>query len=149
MLFPTLYSLAEANQLVPFLEDSFAELQAQIAVAQQARADLLDKAAQRVSAGEAAAETLLEADPELAATVKDAEERIHEELLLLHRVGVMVKSLDPPTADVFAHRGASIVNLCWQPGEPEFLHWHSLDAGLQGREPIDDPELFGEPVLPC
>ncbi len=29
-----------------------------------------------------------------------------------------------------------IVFLCWQPGEQEVLHWHDLDAGYAGRQPL-------------
>ncbi len=29
-----------------------------------------------------------------------------------------------------------IVYLCWQPGEPEVLYWHDLDAGYAGRQPL-------------
>lgn len=29
-----------------------------------------------------------------------------------------------------------IVFLCWQPGEQEVLHWHELDAGFAGRQPL-------------
>lgn len=143
MLMPKLYSLAEANQLIPFLEDSFAEIRDQIARARAARLQFLARVT-RHDNGEA----VIEGDPELAAVVNEADERIRDEMSLLQRMGVLVKSIDPPTADVFSRRGASLVHLCWQPGEPEFLHWHSIESGIAGREPIDNPELFGDPVLP-
>ena len=28
------------------------------------------------------------------------------------------------------------VFLCWRLGEPEVLHWHELDAGFAGRQPL-------------
>ena len=29
-----------------------------------------------------------------------------------------------------------IVFLCWKHGEPEVLHWHELDSGFAGRQPL-------------
>jgi hypothetical protein len=37
-----------------------------------------------------------------------------------------------------------IVYLCWQPGEPEVLHWHELDAGYAGRQPLTAGAAAGD-----
>lgn len=28
------------------------------------------------------------------------------------------------------------IRLCWKLGEPEVLHWHELDGGFRGRQPL-------------
>jgi len=28
------------------------------------------------------------------------------------------------------------VCLCWRLGEPQVMHWHELDAGFAGRQPV-------------
>lgn len=84
-----------------------------------------------------------------AKIVADAEQKIRRELDVLQRMGVFVHSMEPPTVHLLSRRGASPVLLSWRPGEPEFMHWHSLDWGFEERAPIDDPALFGGNVLPC
>lgn len=32
-----------------------------------------------------------------------------------------------------------VVYLCWKLGEPEIRHWHELDAGFSGRQPLALP----------
>lgn len=148
MLLPKAYTLAEANALVPFLEDSFAQIHAQATRAHQARAALVRAAVERQQREEEAPLVAAsELDPAAARVLAEADERIRAELLLLQRMGVLVKSLDPPTVDVFAKRGPSLVHLCWQRGEPEFGYWHDVHTGIAGREPIDNPALFGEDEL--
>jgi hypothetical protein len=30
------------------------------------------------------------------------------------------------------------VYLCWQHGEPRVAHWHEIDAGFAGRQPLQE-----------
>jgi len=30
------------------------------------------------------------------------------------------------------------VLLCWRMGEPAIEHWHTMESGFQGRQPIDE-----------
>lgn len=220
MLFPTQYSLAEANQMVPFLETSFEGIGALLVRMHQIRLHLststgpetaqlepapvetadagaleapaaaasvadgparlaegeapparaaveealaaygrLMRALGRPSSDESAAgaEASAEASAEEAgyegahwrSALHQTEGEIRRELELLQRMGVLVHSLDPPTVHLRSQRGATPVMLSWRPGEPAFLHWHSLDWGFEERAPIDDPRLFGSAVLPC
>ena len=43
------------------------------------------------------------------------------------------------TVDFPARLEGREVYLCWQLGEPEVLHWHAMDAGFAGRQPIFAP----------
>ena len=89
-----------------------------------------------------------EASAEDIKTITEAESKIRDELDILERMAIYVHSMDPPTVHLLSHRGASPVLLSWRPGEPAFMHWHSLDWGIEERAPIDDPKLFGGNVLP-
>ena len=89
-----------------------------------------------------------EASAEDLKAMTEAESKIRDELDILQRMGIYVHSMDPPTVHLLSHRGASPVLLSWRPGEPAFMHWHSLDWGIEERAPIDDPKLFGGNVLP-
>lgn len=37
-----------------------------------------------------------------------------------------------------------IVFLCWKLGEPEVLHWHDIDSGFAGRQPLTAGALSGD-----
>ena len=54
----------------------------------------------------------------------------------LEQLGVELK--DPVTGlvDFRAQRGADEVYLCWRLGEDQIDHWHKLEAGFTGRQPL-------------
>ena len=54
----------------------------------------------------------------------------------LEQLGVELK--DPVTGlvDFRAQRGADEVYLCWRLGEDQIDHWHQLEAGFTGRQPL-------------
>jgi hypothetical protein len=56
-------------------------------------------------------------------------------------MGVLVKDLDTGLCDFYALRGDRLVFLCWRLGEAEIAHWHTLDAGFSGRQPLKNAEL--------
>lgn len=50
---------------------------------------------------------------------------------------IFVKDLDKGLIDFPSFFGGREVFLCWEMGEPDIEHWHELDAGYSGREPIE------------
>jgi hypothetical protein len=59
----------------------------------------------------------------------------------IHRWGCLVKDLDRGLVDFYALSGDRLVFLCWQVGESEISHWHSLEGGFSSRQPLDRSEL--------
>ena len=53
----------------------------------------------------------------------------------LRELGVEPKSAEG-LVDFPSQLDGRIVYLCWKLGEPEVLHWHDLDAGFSGRQPL-------------
>jgi hypothetical protein len=51
-------------------------------------------------------------------------------------LGVQVKGLEPALIDFPSRRGGRIVLLCWQEGEPGVGHWHDIEDGFAGRQPL-------------
>ena len=51
---------------------------------------------------------------------------------------VVVRDLDEGLCDFPAERQGRLVYLCWQVGEDAIAHWHEVDAGFQGRQPVDE-----------
>ena len=54
----------------------------------------------------------------------------------LTRLGVELKGPDG-LCDFPSHIDGREVYLCWRLGEPDVSHWHELEAGVAGRQPLD------------
>ena len=73
-----------------------------------------------------------EAEREYEKTMDRLSELVDE----LHAVGVELKDFELGLVDFPAmHQGREVL-LCWKRGEPSVQHWHELDAGLSGRQPV-------------
>ncbi len=68
-------------------------------------------------------------------------ERIGGFLLELEEIGCVFKGFDAGLVDFYALRDDRLVYLCWQPDESHISHWHEVDAGFAGRQPVDEPML--------
>lgn len=49
---------------------------------------------------------------------------------------IHLKDAERGLIDFPSRRGAREVFLCWEKGEEDISHWHELDAGYDGREPL-------------
>lgn len=119
------YTLEEARGELPWLR---ARLQAM----RRARARLSDEDARRAlaavapgngggQAGRAAGDAFLELQSAVAA---------------LDEREIVLRDLDRGLVDFPSLRGGREVYLCWVDGEADIGHWHDLDAGYGGREPL-------------
>lgn len=50
--------------------------------------------------------------------------------------GVQVKDADRGLLDFPADRDGRVVLLCWMVGEERIAHWHTVEDGFAGREPL-------------
>ncbi len=68
----------------------------------------------------------------------DLRERFESLVSELDALGVELK--DPLTGliDFRARRGDEEVYLCWRLGEDRVGHWHALDGGFAGRQPLSE-----------
>jgi hypothetical protein len=55
----------------------------------------------------------------------------------LEEAGIMIRDIDRGLIDFPAIRDEREVYLCWELGEDEITHWHELDSGYRGRQPLD------------
>lgn len=67
---------------------------------------------------------------------------IQEGIDEINGTGCIVKDVGSGLVDFLSRRGGRTVYLCWRRGEPEVAWWHDLDAGYQGRRPIDAADEF-------
>ena len=58
-------------------------------------------------------------------------------------LGVELKDLDRGLVDFPHHRDGVLVFLCWEEGEASIGHWHTLEAGRAGRQPLADGPTAG------
>jgi hypothetical protein len=78
-------------------------------------------------------------DPEaeqLQRELQRAAEEIEGFVSELTELGVECKSLETALLDFPAERDGRPVYLCWQRGEVTVSHWHELDSGFAGRQPL-------------
>ena len=65
-------------------------------------------------------------------------QRVRESIAEIDSIGVQVKDLDAGLLDFPFRLDEEIVLLCWRMGETAIEHWHTVDAGFQGRQPVDE-----------
>lgn len=130
---PRIFTLAEANGLLPRLRPVLAELR-------DAR-ESLSKAQQQLSQrfhggrgnGHAAPGGELD---RLHSTMQDAQGKIDDAVHAILELGCELKDPDRGMVDFRTMRDGRVVYLCWLAHEPEILHWHELDGGFAGRQPL-------------
>jgi len=54
----------------------------------------------------------------------------------LSRLDIVVRDLDAGLIDFPALRDGEEIYLCWLVDEPEVTHWHAIEAGFMGRQPL-------------
>jgi len=132
-----IYSVEEANRLIPWLEES---LEALAGTAREL--SVLSRELTVLGAIAMTGATSRSADlGELA------EKRAREEALLgrfrarLAEVasrGCILRDLEIGLVDFYTLSRDRIVCLCWRRGEPEIGHWHPVDQGFSGRRPLSE-----------
>lgn len=65
-------------------------------------------------------------------------QRVRETIAEIDTIGVQVKDLDSGLLDFPCRIDDDIVLLCWRMGEPAIEHWHTVEAGFKGRQPVDE-----------
>jgi len=72
------------------------------------------------------------------AEVETQTQRMRETVAEIDAIGVQVKDLDAGLLDFPCRLDDEIVLLCWHTGETAIDHWHTVEAGFQGRQPVDE-----------
>jgi len=65
-------------------------------------------------------------------------ERVRESIAEIDAIGVQVKDLETGLLDFPFRLDEDIVLLCWRLGETAIEHWHTVESGFQGRQPVDE-----------
>ena len=128
-----LFTLAEAQKLVPWLQKVFDEiepLKADLAQAQKLAQELVTR--MRSNGGPKASRELDESNR----SQKVAQDRIDELVQTVHDRDIVVRSVEQGLVDFPSDRWGRTVYLCWLAGEREITQWHEMDTGFAGRQPL-------------
>ncbi len=72
------------------------------------------------------------------AEMEDQLKQVRESIAEIDAIGVQVKDLETGLLDFPCRVDDQVVLLCWRMGEPAIEHWHTVEAGFQGRQPVDE-----------
>jgi len=133
---PKIFTVEEANACLPQVKELLTALRAHVAniISKEAQidfAELLAAGPDGKLSAEAQGGLRGELD-ELNAWVRD----FQATLKAFEQVGCLLKDLDGGLIDFYAMRGGEMVFLCWKDGEDRVGHWHRLEEGFPGRQPI-------------
>jgi hypothetical protein len=135
-----IFTVEEAERTLPLLRRILSDLRVEYDIWREALSGYEVLAAgTRAESGES--EDLIAS----RVAVTHAANRINDYLLELESIGSLFKGFDEGLVDFYALREDRLVFLCWKLGEDHITHWHEVDAGFAGRQPID-PALFGAVV---
>ena len=76
---------------------------------------------------------------DLRAQIEGVARQINEYLIELEEIGCVFKGFEEGLVDFYGQLDGREMFWCWKQGEERVTHWHELDAGYAGRQPI--PEL--------
>lgn len=132
-----IFSVDEAEETLPLVQRITQDLTAEYPQWRSAVSDYeMLSGGVKADAGET--DELLSARQKVMAHAQ----RINECLRELEQVGCVFKGFENGLVDFYALREDRLVFLCWRLGEEYISHWHEVDTGFVGREPIDDVLLF-------
>ena len=133
---PRLFTVGEANALIPFLESALSELAAFRAELRGLRRDIEVLSLISASSGGAS-------NPDTA-ELRDKRKRyrtvaaeIEKITAAIEETGCVVKHADEGLVDFFHLRGDRLVFLCWKVGERTLRYWHPLAGGFATRQPLE------------
>ena len=133
-----IFTLDEAERALPLVRRILADLKSEYGNWRDAVAsyELLSGSARM---GETESSEL-EAARERVAT---AAERINGYLKEVEAIGCLFKGFEEGLVDFYALKEDRVVFLCWRMGEERITHWHEVDGGFAGRQPIDAGAFSG------
>jgi hypothetical protein len=127
-----IFTLEEAERTLPLLRRILTDLRTEYRVWQEALGDY-----ELLTGGVKAEQG--ETDDLLAArrAVTDSADRISAYLGEIEAIGCLFKGFDAGLVDFYTLREDRLVFLCWRVDEDHITHWHDVEAGYAGRQPVD------------
>lgn len=123
-----LFTLSEANHLIPQLNTRLTSVRQAKAVLARTKEDIRKASAQAEYGGGSTVGPLY----------ISSLQQISANLQAIHEMGVLVKDLEMGLCDFPHLRDGRVVFLCWKLGEQEIKWWHETSTGYKDRCPLED-----------
>ena len=123
-----LFTLAEANHLIPQLNTRLMSVRQAKAVLARTKDDIRKASAQAQYGGGSTVGPLY----------ISSLQQISTNLQAIQEMGVLVKDLEMGLCDFPHLRDGRVVFLCWKFGEQEIKWWHETSTGYKDRCPLED-----------
>jgi hypothetical protein len=123
-----LYSVGEANALLPYIRAQVAEMLA-------AREQILHLQPELWSVIQAA---VFNGGSKSASEITRYVLTIQDVIRKLQSLNILIKYVNTGLIDFPAERDGQPIYLCWQYDEPSVQFWHDIDSGFAGRQRIDE-----------
>lgn len=123
-----LFTLSEANHLIPQLNARLVSVRQAKAVLARTKEDIRKASAQAQYGGGSTVGPLY----------ISSLQQISTNLQAIHEMGVLVKDLEMGLCDFPHLRDGRVVFLCWKLGEQEIKWWHETSTGYKDRCPLED-----------
>lgn len=125
------FTLKEANQLLPALTKLILELQAKrdLAVRTEVQIDSLELISDLDESPEKEMFHLTESYRQIVREFYAIVDQIHE-------LGCFLKDVDLGLIDFYGIVNSQVVYLCWHLGESEISYWHETEQGFASRQPL-------------
>jgi hypothetical protein len=74
----------------------------------------------------------------LRSAIERVARQINDYLLELEQIGCVFKGFEQGLVDFYGKLDGRDVFWCWKHGESKIEHWHELEAGYAGRQPVPE-----------
>lgn len=123
---PHYFTVEEANALLPTLRPIVREMLGARQRIVDAQPDLWPMLEKAVGNG----------GSQKAGAVLADFEKIQRAVKAVEGLGLQLKDINQGLLDFLSEREGRVVYLCWRYDEPSVAHWHDLEAGFAGRQPL-------------
>jgi len=130
------FTLDEAQSLLPVLESLLKRALESKKAGELVEADL-SALAQRIYVAGGVHVDVAKVTQQRA-EIESHTQRLRETVAEIDAIGVQVKDLDAGLLDFPCRLDDEVVLLCWRMGETAIDHWHTIESGFQGRQPVDE-----------
>ncbi len=122
-----MFTLLEANELIPRLEDHLTAVKQAKTVLNRTKGEAKKASAKASSGGGSIA----------GSYYLQALQQIGYGLQEIREMGVHVKDLDLGLCDFPCMRDGRVVYLCWKLGETNIKWWHEVSSSFKGRQLLE------------
>jgi hypothetical protein len=131
-IYPRLFTVEEANELLPVLKPVMERVSQRIELLRGRSRNAIRRDELDPESGDFMHK--LQRDEGVAQAIKELQELVQE----IHDLGCICKGVEEGLVDFPCFLGEEIVYLCWRYGEESVSHWHRVEDGFAGRRPLLD-----------